>query len=121
MSQAEGFARAACQVNLGPGQQIEVEVEPARVWAAVGTPTQKVDVLMKGIVEAIELRVQIQRTDRGLAISVDRGDNPGAWFQGREAPKLLIEIGEDLIAQVTAAVGTGPEHLLGRVSLRDLT
>ena len=119
MSQAGDFASAACQFKLGPGRQIEVEVERSRVWAAVGESVREVDVWMKRIAEVIDLRVRLERTDRGLAISIDRGDNPGAWFEDREAPKLLVEIEQDLSVQVTSTKGGCVEHILGRVSLRD--
>jgi len=122
MTQTEGFGGVSWQVDLGTGRRTEVEVSPSGgIWLATGELTNLVEIWMKKVAGIVDLRVHLQRTAEELIVVVDRGDNGGSWWRGETAPRLIIRIGPDDIAEIRASIGIpgqpAADHLLGRIPL----
>lgn len=120
MSQPEYSTRTSCQVDLGQAGRTEVEVDFDRLWSSIGRQTKQVDLWMKQVAGGVDLRVHIERTEGGLVLVVDRGDNPGTWSHGVDAPVLCIHINDRLVAEVTASMGASQQHHLGLADLQGL-
>lgn len=104
MSESQRFVHAACQVSLGTDRHIEVEVDSSgNVWVAPAKTTAAVDVWMKGVAEALDLRIHIERRNDALVVMLDTGAESGSWWD-RTLPRLTVSVGEDGVARVTAAI-----------------
>lgn len=121
MSQeSQRVCAAALQLDLGSNRWLEFEVdESGKPWLAADQTTAEADVWMKQVAATLDLRVHIQRTEHGLIVTVDQGDNPGPWTQGPNTPRLTIELRRDFTAEARASSGTTRELVLASVALRN--
>jgi len=109
-------------VDFGGGQEADLEM-PSRdsVWVAVGPGIRRVDVWVKETKEGINLRVQVQRTSEGLAVTVDRGDQGEPWWPMEGSPKLVVNVDPSRgLASASATVGVREEFqeaLLGHTHI----
>jgi hypothetical protein len=90
MEQTNRLVNAGLQINLGEGKRIEVELEGARFWVALGPPLDA-EVWIKDVAGHQNFRVRVERTPDGLVVSLGRG--PGtlhSWPE--ENPRIGVTI-----------------------------
>lgn len=106
MSEGKLFVSGSWQIDLGPGRRMEYEIDSAGdVWSSASANISRVDVWMEGVGELVDLRVRIERVERGLCVIVDRGDNQGEWWHGGSAPRLLVRISAGRTAEIRTSIG----------------
>ena len=111
------------RVDFGDGREIDVELddESQQLWVAAGSGVAGADLWLKAQGKMIDLRIRALRTDRGIAITVDRGDDQTMWWNPQAAPRLLVMIDEAAgTATVFAGVGQHGEFqevLLGQTGI----
>ena len=114
--------RVICSADLGGGRELEVDYQGAEnVWVAAGPGIDSADLWIKGKDKVPDFRVKVERTDAGIQIMVDRGQQSDRWWRPEATPRLAITIGPGTqSALVTASVGEGngfQEVLLGRTEI----
>jgi hypothetical protein len=109
-------------IDLGDGRAIDAELQNTNeLWVTADPAIAGADVWMKAVRGAIDLRVRIRRTEIGIQVSVDRGDQSSAWWPGESAPQLTIAVEPGAgVAAASARVGVGEqfqEVLLGETGI----
>ena len=112
----------ACQMDLGRGRNLDIEVTgDNRIWTAVGAGIGVVDLWMKGVGPGLDIRVRVTRSEQGLYVSIDRGEQAVPWWPADSGPRLTLVVDPiESNASITAAIGDDEqfqEVLLGTVKL----
>ena len=112
----------ACQTDLGGGRRVDVEIGVGnQLWIAAGSGIGVVDLWMKEVGPGLDIRVRVLRSEHGLEVSIDRGEQAAPWWPAGNGPRLMFAI--DPIggnASVTAGIGDDQqfqEILLGTIKL----
>jgi hypothetical protein len=100
-----------CNIDFGGGQSLELDYRQAEApWISVGPGVTAADIWVKGLVELPDVRVRIERTDDGLQIRIDRGDQSNVWWPADGSPRLTVTFDQRAReATATAAVGQNYE------------
>jgi hypothetical protein len=97
--------------DISSGQQADIELAEANtLWVSAGRGIEMVDIWMKGVAGATDLRVRIKRAGSAIEIAIDRGEQSANWWPPDAAPRLLIVLDEaQSIARATASIGAADE------------
>jgi hypothetical protein len=112
----------AFQVNLGGGRQLEVEYQSDNtLWAVAGPAVKGADLWLKAIVAELHLRIRVLRTDSGLEVSLDRGDQDVPWWPDEQKPRLIVTVEPDQNSlSISACIGVGTglrQAILGSIPI----
>jgi hypothetical protein len=95
------------EVDFGSGRQANVEFGARnQLWAAVGPGVTITDVWLKSAGHLIDLRVRVRRTESGVEVAIDRGDDEHRWWTPDTVPRLAVTI-EPSAATATATASAG--------------
>lgn len=102
----EHTTSAAWQINLGNGKRIETDFQTdGKVWSAAGTGVIQADLWMKEAVAGKDLRIVVRRVEKGISVSIDRGEEGRGWWQGSAAPSILVTSDNRGVVLIAASIG----------------
>jgi hypothetical protein len=115
-------SQLAGQVDFGGGREVDIEYSGAEsLWVATGPGIEAADMWFRSVASELDLRIRIIRTQSGIEVLVDRGQQDVPWWPAQEAPRLIVAIdSRQQSLSVSASVGGGPnlrQTLLGNVPL----
>jgi hypothetical protein len=111
-------SQVACQVDLGDGRQFDLEFPgDSELWLTTGPGLETVNLWAKTVAPEFDLRIRIVRTQAGIEVIVDRGQQEASWWSPDDCPRLTVAVDPNQNSvSVSARVGhgvNGREALLG--------
>lgn len=118
----ESIGQMNLAMDFGGGRQADVELGGSdQLWVAVGPGLTVTDLWLKAGGAMIDLRVRVRRTEEGIELVVDRGEEQQRWWNAAAAPRLAIAISPSgRTATAIASAGNGQDFqqvLLGRTEI----
>ena len=111
------------QVDLGDGRQFDLDFPgDNELWVTAGPGIEAVNLWAKTVMPDVDFRIRVTRTQTGIEVIVDRGEQEAPWWPAEDCPRLLIAIDPSRkTVSVSSRVGHGAsrrEALLGNVPIR---
>lgn len=85
-------ARVVLRGQLSNEMYVESDLtDDKRLWLVCGSEAVHIDLWLKQIVYAEDLRVVVRREENAVEVALDVGENNRLWWHGPSAPRLRIE------------------------------
>ena len=113
----------SAQVDLGDGRQFDLDFPgDNELWVTIGPGIEAVNLWAKTVIPGVDFRIRVMRTQTGIEVIVDRGQQEAPWWLADGCPRLTVLVDPNQgNVSVSARVGHGAERreaLLGNVPIR---
>jgi hypothetical protein len=108
------------QVDLGDGRQFDLDFRgDNELWVSTGPGIEAMNLWVKTVIQEADFRIRVIRTQTGIEVIVDRGQQEVPWWPTDDCPRLTVLVDPNQgNVSVSARVGHGAERreaLLGNV------
>lgn len=97
----------SCNVDLGSQETVELDYRSSEPpWLSIGSGISAADIWLQGRSGLPDIRFRIERTESGLQVHLDRGDQSNIWWPKEAPPRLSIAFDQGA-ATATAVASVG--------------